>query len=216
MRTTGRSVARNGADPGGISEAQWFGAIYPRLHRFLPATSVLEIAPGFGRWTRFLVPSCERYIGVDLSHACISACREAFQNASHAEFFENDGTSLSMVPDGSVDLAFSFDSLVHVEMDVIDAYVGRIMSKLADRGVAFIHHSNVKATPSGRDDLHHRAPSVSHELSQEGGHRCWRDDARAGADRVEPGSLASTVSPCSHGWVPSQTGLRPWSRIASS
>ena len=32
----------------GSSEAQWFGSIFPRLHRFLPARQILEIAPG---WT---------------------------------------------------------------------------------------------------------------------------------------------------------------------
>jgi hypothetical protein len=150
--------------PWGGSEAQWFGAIYPRIHRFLPAQSILEIAPGFGRWSRFLLPSCEQYTGVDLSAECVAACRETFSPASHATFFENDGTDLSMVPDASVDFAFSFDSLVHVEMNVIDAYVSQLVPKLREGGAAFLHHSNVKATASGRDDLHHRGADVSHQL----------------------------------------------------
>ena len=32
----------------GGSEAQWFGAILPRIHAFVPTGTILEIAPGFG------------------------------------------------------------------------------------------------------------------------------------------------------------------------
>jgi SAM-dependent methyltransferase len=150
--------------PWGSSEAQWFGAIYPRIHRFLPAPSILELAPGFGRWTRFLITSCERYVGVDLSATCIGSCRDRFRSATHAEFFQNDGLDLSVVEPSSVDFAFSFDSLVHVEMNVMESYVRQLLQKLRPRGVAFLHHSNVNATPSRRDDVHHRASSVSYEL----------------------------------------------------
>ena len=48
-----------------------------------------------------------------------------------------------MVPDGSVDFVFSFDSLVHVEEDTIGAYIQQIRHKLTPDGVAFLHHSNI-------------------------------------------------------------------------
>ena len=35
----------------------------------------------------------------------------------HATFVVNDGKSLAAVADGSINFAFSFDSLVHVEID---------------------------------------------------------------------------------------------------
>ena len=40
--------------PWGGPEAQWYGSLYPRIHRFLPTGQVLEIACGHGRWTQFL------------------------------------------------------------------------------------------------------------------------------------------------------------------
>jgi hypothetical protein len=42
----------------GGSEAQWLGAIFPRIRAFIPTDSILEIAPGFGRWTNFLKRWC--------------------------------------------------------------------------------------------------------------------------------------------------------------
>jgi SAM-dependent methyltransferase len=127
----------------GGSEAMWWGTLLPRIHAWVPTGTILEIAPGFGRWTAFLTGVCDRLIGVDLSQRCVDACRERFRGASHAEFHLNDGRSLAMVADESVDLVFSFDSLVHAEQDVIDNYLEQLALKLKPDGVGFIHHSNM-------------------------------------------------------------------------
>jgi SAM-dependent methyltransferase len=121
----------------------WWGSLYPRLHEFLPTGTLLEIAPGAGRWTRFLVHLCDRLIGVDLVAESVERCRRRFGEHPHVTFFQNDGTSLKGVEGGSVDFAFSFDSLVHAERDVIEAYVHELARNLAPDGVGFIHHSNV-------------------------------------------------------------------------
>ena len=76
---------------------------------------MLEIAPGHGRWTEYLAHHCDRLIGVDLASSCVEVCRERFDGRPNLEFFVNDGRSLDMVDAGSVDLVFSFDSLVHAE-----------------------------------------------------------------------------------------------------
>lgn len=147
----------------GGSEAQWFGCLYPRLHRLLPARKILEIAPGYGRWTKYLLRECtEKLVGVDLSDECIQACRKSFAKVPHAEFITNDGLSLDMVENGPFDLVFSYDSLVHVEMDVHKRYIPQIISKLSKHGAAFIHHSNMaEAGEVITGKTHVRAESVS-------------------------------------------------------
>src|SRR5215212_583193 len=62
----------------GGPDAQWHFTLRPRLRRFLPASTILEIAPGYGRWTTYLLESCERYVGVDLSAQSVEACRRRF------------------------------------------------------------------------------------------------------------------------------------------
>jgi SAM-dependent methyltransferase len=141
----------------GGTPALWHGALLPRLHPFLPAGTVLEIAPGHGRWTQYLKDHGERLVLVDLAERCIAACRERFAGESHLEYHVNDGRSLAMVEDGSVDLAFSFDSLVHAEADVIDAYLEQLARKLAPDGVGFVHHSNM-GTLRGASRLCRRVP----------------------------------------------------------
>jgi SAM-dependent methyltransferase len=125
----------------GSSEAQWFGSLYPRLHKYLPAKAVLEIAPGFGRWTRFLLNYCDDYTGIDLSDECVNSCKQAFSKVERARFFKNDGLSLGHAQ-GQYDLIFSFDSLVHADIEVFDSYIPAILRLLRPNGVAFIHHSN--------------------------------------------------------------------------
>jgi SAM-dependent methyltransferase len=157
----------------GGSEAQWHGAILPRIHRAIPCGTILEIAPGFGRWTKFLAPLCQNLVLVDLSERCIAACRERFAEVSHVSYHVNDGRSLKMVPDRTIDFAFSFDSLVHAEIDVVVAYLEELAKKLTARGRAFLHHSNLGALvvggdargtlPPGVENRHWRSMSVSAE-----------------------------------------------------
>lgn len=127
----------------GTPEMQWYASILPRIYRYLPAATILEIAPGFGRWTQFLKSACRELVLVDLSQKCIDACKERFREEKHIQFHVNDGRSLAMVADNSIDFAFSFDSLVHVEKDVIGAYLEQLARKLTPNGVFFIHHSNI-------------------------------------------------------------------------
>lgn len=94
----------------------------------------------------------------------------------------NDGSSLAMIPDRSIDFVFSFDSLVHVPRTTVEAYARQLADKLKDDGAGFIHHSNlgeyassvaerlprrarkllIKAKILGQD--HQRAPDMTAEL----------------------------------------------------
>lgn len=157
--------------PGGTSagtEMMWWRTIRPRLLHRLPAGTVLEIAPGYGRWTAYLLRESRRLIGVDVTERCIDVCRSEF-DASKSEFHVNDGASLPMVPSNSIDFAFSLDSLVHVERQQIESYLRELARTLRPGGAAFLHHSNLGAYTAGSGNAvgdyvgerHWRAPSMS-------------------------------------------------------
>ncbi len=97
--------------------AQWYGMILPRIRTFLPAMTILEIAPGEGRWTRFLIPHCDRL------------------------HLANDSAELADIPDASIDFAFSFESLANAELGVLGDYAAMLATKLRPHGIAFLHHS---------------------------------------------------------------------------
>jgi hypothetical protein len=79
---------------------------------------------------------------VDKSNECIEACQERFASQSHVHCVLNDGRSLPMIPDASIDFVFSFDSFVHPDRDIIEAYLRQLRTKLKIGGKGFIHHSN--------------------------------------------------------------------------
>ena len=134
----------------GRLDAQWHGSLLPRIRRFLPAGTILEIAPGYGRWTHFLRDHCDRLVVVDLAESCIDACKERFAGDERIEYHVNDGRSLDMIDDATIDFAFSFDSLVHVETDVIVDYFRGLAKKLTPGGAGFFHHANAGAYASLR------------------------------------------------------------------
>ena len=141
----------------GTASMQWLVTILPRIQRFLPAGSVLEIAPGFGRWTQFLKDHCEELTIVDLSEKCISACRARFKDSNNISYHVNDGKSLDMIPDNSLDFVFSFDSLVHADEDALETYIQHLSMKMQQDAVAFIHHSNMGNCQSwlNQDNFNH-------------------------------------------------------------
>ena len=163
----------------GGSGPHWRFSVFPRITRFFPTVTLLEIAPGFGRWTHWLRPHCQRLVGIDVSAKCVEACRARFSGDCGAEFHVNDGRSLQAVEDGSVDFVFSYDSLVHAEADVLEAYLRELARKLKPEGGGFIHHSNLgEAVAEGRSvpQDHGRASSMTAKLferfAQAAGLRC--------------------------------------------
>lgn len=41
------------SDAWGGEDIQWYGTLLPRIQQFVPVARILEIAPGFGRWSKY-------------------------------------------------------------------------------------------------------------------------------------------------------------------
>lgn len=151
---------REWSEPWGTPDTQWKKMIFPRVQEMLSGT-VLEIAPGFGRWTKIIKEHCDCLVAVDLCPRCIDHCREIFKDS--VELHVNDGRSLPFLSDESIDFVFSFDSMVHCEMDVIRDYLKEFYRVMKVGSFGFIHHSNMYQipwkVPNGR-----RASSVGAHL----------------------------------------------------
>lgn len=106
---------------------------------------VLEVACGHGRMTNQLLKkySPKEMILVDINVDNIFFCENRFKKRpEHFRFIKNDGESLKEIADNSVDFAFSFDSMVHFNFDLMMKYVAEIRRVLKDGGRALIHYSN--------------------------------------------------------------------------
>jgi ubiquinone/menaquinone biosynthesis C-methylase UbiE len=121
----------------------WHSVILPRIYRFLPAHTILDLGAGQGRFAQFLKQYTETLILVDLSEPCIEICKQRFSLDSNIKYYVNDGKSLNMIDDDSVDFVFSHDALVFVEEQDLREYIHQLARKLKNDGAAFLHHSNL-------------------------------------------------------------------------
>jgi SAM-dependent methyltransferase len=143
MKYDWKDAGEEWSEPWGTSAAQWSGAILPRIRDCLPTETILEVGPGYGRWTHYLKDYCKRLLIVDRARGCIEACRRRFADDPRISCYVNEGGSLSMVPAESIDFVFSFDVFVHIKRDVVETYLREFGTKLKIGGKGFIHHSNL-------------------------------------------------------------------------
>lgn len=163
--------------PFGGTEAMWHGIVWPRVRAFLPCWHALEIGPGHGRWTQYLRRKCDRLTVVDVCPECVAACRQRFGDEARLAAVVNDGRSLRMLADDSIDFAFAWEALVHSGRAVVREYLHELARTLRPGGHALIHHSNLGAYRAdqveGLDpwrDLRGRSPDLTAAL--------FRDDCR--------------------------------------
>jgi len=145
----------------------WDVTLWPHLEG-LDSERILEIAPGHGRFSMRLRKLCQSLTLVDINEENLIFCRERFAGDDAFQYIQTDGFTLPGVEDVSLDLVFSWDSMVHFDSDIIRAYLGEIQRVLKPGGHAVLHHSNYTANPGGdfRENPHWRnfmsAPLFAH------------------------------------------------------
>jgi SAM-dependent methyltransferase len=110
---------------------------------------ILEIGPGAGRWTGPLLERAHRYVGIDISPACIEQCRKRFGSDSRATFEVGSGSDLASVADASIDAIWSYDAFVHINDAEVERYVDEFARVLRPAAVAVIHHGGVGGAAGG-------------------------------------------------------------------
>lgn len=99
---------------------------------------VLEIGCGAGRVTRALSNLFGEVHGVDVSGEMVARARQALEGRKNAFVYQNNGTDLSIIPDGlAFDFAFSTIVFQHIpSREVIENYV-REVHRLLRPGALF-------------------------------------------------------------------------------
>jgi SAM-dependent methyltransferase len=107
---------------------------------------VLEIGPGAGRWTEYLIARARQLIGIDISRACVAACRNRFPSAT---FEVGNGKDIAGIPPASIDAIWSFDVFVHINGAEFSSYVEEFHRVLKPGGLVVIHHGSIGGSNGG-------------------------------------------------------------------
>jgi ubiquinone/menaquinone biosynthesis C-methylase UbiE len=152
----GEEWTDNVRDHRGLDPEQWKQRLVREcLQRFMPASSViLEVGPGGGRWTEYLLLRARRLILVDVAERCLELCRERFDNDPRLSYVHAEADPVAFIPpssvsDGSVDAIWSYDAFVHINPTDTTQYLREFRRVLRPGGIAVIHH--VGQTPTEWD-----------------------------------------------------------------
>jgi SAM-dependent methyltransferase len=139
----------------GLDPAAWKARLVAEcLERYMPVDgTILEIGPGAGRWTEFLLPRSSALILVDVAARCLTICRDRFGGDQRLQYVlvdpEADELIGDRVADEGVDAVWSYDAFVHVNPTDTERYISEIRRILKPGGIAVIHH--VGRTPTDED-----------------------------------------------------------------
>lgn len=144
-------------------DAQWNDVIEPLICEF-DLTTVLELAPGWGRNTQKLAARAKRIYAVDLNQDVLDSCRDRIGKATgdcDIQYIRNSGNDIPGVADGDVTAVYCWDAAVHFDRSVVRDYV-REFARVMKRGaMGFVHHSdlgttasrNIKSNPGWRSNV---------------------------------------------------------------
>ena len=105
-----------------------------------PDETGLEIGPGGGRWTRYLLGFQTLYV-VDYYMELLRELRKNLDEPNMV-FVKNNGNDFPSIPDDAVDFIFSFGTFVHLDRPIIEAYLGNMARVLKPGGIAAIQYSD--------------------------------------------------------------------------
>lgn len=105
----------------------------------------LEIGPGDGQWTEYLV-ACDPLYLVDIHTEFLTATTEKFNEVykNKLRTYTTKETSLQMLPNHQFGFVFSWNVFNYLTSDLIDEYLGQIYSALRPGGVCMFSYNNAE------------------------------------------------------------------------
>lgn len=109
---------------------------------------VLELGCGVGRIGRELAPFCGHWTGVDVSENMIGHAAERLAQHPNVSFHQLNRTSLDMLPDSSVDKAYSIAVFCHMDKEDLYLYLQELNRVVKPCGMIFVETWNL-CSPAG-------------------------------------------------------------------
>lgn len=129
-------------------ERHWKTILSPHFsrHKF-DLTRAIDFAAGYGRNTRKLLDEGAGHVTmVDVNIDCINRLKSAFPEGN-TEVIQVDGFSLTGLSSGNYSFLYTFDAMVHFDLEIVISYIFEFNRILRNGGYALVHHSNYTGSP---------------------------------------------------------------------
>lgn len=143
----------------------------------LPNTIVVEIGPGGGRWTCYMLNAKQIY-AVDYHQEILNEIKSNF-DATNITYIKNNGDDFPNIQDRSIDFLFSFGTFVHLDVDIIDRYLANMKLLLKHESNVVIQYSD-KTKPLGKNNkaFSENDPNKMRELILSHGYSIYEEDVK--------------------------------------
>ncbi len=158
--------------------------------------TAVEIGPGGGRWTQFLLGFRRLYV-VDLHAELLDELRKGFDR-DNMVFVRNHGTDFPGIPAQSVDYVFTFGTFVHLDLAIIDAYLANLRQVVKpDADVCIQYSDKTKPAARANQGFSDNDPQRMRALVRRHGYEVAGEDT----DSLEHSNVIH-VRPGTHGGAP--------------
>jgi ubiquinone/menaquinone biosynthesis C-methylase UbiE len=131
-------------------DQQWKTLIEPVLaHYPIDYSRTIDFAAGYGRNTRKLLEAGAAHVTmVDVNPECVAHLETHFPRDRTSAVL-NDGAGLAGLDTSAFTFLYTFDAMVHFDLEIVISYIPEFARVLKLGAHAFVHHSNYAANPGG-------------------------------------------------------------------
>jgi ubiquinone/menaquinone biosynthesis C-methylase UbiE len=131
-------------------DQQWKTLIEPVLaHYPIDYSRTIDFAAGYGRNTRKLLEAGAAHVTmVDVNPECVAHLETHFPRDRTSAVL-NDGAGLAGLDTSAFTFLYTFDAMVHFDLEIVISYIPEFARVLKLGAHAFVHHSNDAANPGG-------------------------------------------------------------------
>jgi len=104
--------------------------------------TALEIGPGGGRWTQYLLKFKKLYL-LDLNSEFFPYLKKRFGDQQNISYHKTNGADFPNIPKNSVDFLFSFGTFVHLDQEIILEYLDNMKDILKENSSVVLNYSDL-------------------------------------------------------------------------
>jgi len=138
-----------------------------------PEHTAIEIGPGGGRWTRYLLQFKKLYV-LDCHQELLDELRKNFDKPNMI-FVKNNGTDFPNV-ERNVDFVFSFGAFVHMGLPLIEEYLRNLKSVVKPGANIVIQYSDRTKIMGQNIGFSDNTPAQMRQLVLNSGYRILEED----------------------------------------
>lgn len=137
--------------------------------------TAVEIGPGGGRWTKYLLGFGKLYV-VDYHSELLKELKKNF-NKTNITFIKNNGTDFPDIEEGCVDYLFSFGMFVHLDNNLIEAYLKNMKSIVKPGANIVLQYSDkTKIMAQLNKDFSDNSPDKMRKMVSNAGYKILEED----------------------------------------